>query len=153
MALVASGRRTAARRKPLQQSEELGWQRVNPLGGAFGSNAMVELLLFVAGALISAMISRHYYSRSASEVPSWARPLIEKLPDLRPSDEELLRLFQESLQSGRVTPDPLLGHVACPKCNALATEFKRSGFFDDQTSRGVVVTECPSCGWSESAET
>ena len=113
---------------------------------------MVELLLFVAGAICSLVISHYYYRRSSSEAPEWARTLIERLPDKPPTEEELLRLFQESLQSGKATPDPLLGHVACPNCKAPSSGFNHDSHFDIELNRGVVHVSCPSCGWSDVAD-
>ncbi|MFI5180316.1 MAG: hypothetical protein ACHQPI_02875 [Thermoanaerobaculia bacterium] len=113
--------------------------------------AMIELLYFLAGSLCTIIVSRYYYRRTSTEVPEWAKALIKKLPDQPPSEQELLKLFQESLESGKVKADPLLGHVACPNCKAPAGDFEHRAYSDD-SSRGVAVVTCPSCGWSESTD-
>jgi transcriptional regulator with XRE-family HTH domain len=59
----------------------------------------------------------------------------------------LLRLFQQALDLGEVRPDPLLGHVACPLCDAPAADFAHKTIGDDIHT--VVIARCPHCGWSE----
>jgi hypothetical protein len=90
------------------------------------------------------------YKKSTKEIPDWAKPIIEKLPQSKPTEAELLKLFQEALNTGDVVPDPIFGYVACPNCKAPASDFQEDGFGDEHHT--IVVKTCPHCGWSEQAE-
>jgi hypothetical protein len=112
---------------------------------------MIELIVgIVAGGLLSWVITYVYYRKSSVDVPEWAKPIVESLPQNPPSKEKLLELFQAALQRGEVAPDPVLGHVACPECHAPSSEFRHTTFGDD--AHTIVVATCPRCGWSEHAE-
>jgi len=112
---------------------------------------MVKLVVgAILGGIVSWVVAHIYYKKSSREIPDWAKPIIEKLPQSKPTDAELLELFQEALSTGDVLPDPILGHVACPNCKAPASDFKEEGFGDEHHT--IVVKTCPHCGWSEHAE-
>ena len=111
---------------------------------------MAKLIIFLGGCLFTWLITHIYHSRSTIKTPEWAKPLIEKLPDVPPSKNELLKIFQEYIETGEVEVDPLLGYVACPNCKASAKDFERECFCDDY--RTIVVITCPTCGWSETCE-
>ena len=112
---------------------------------------MTEILIgIILGGLISWMLAHIYYKKSSKEIPDWAKPIIKKLPQLQPSTNELLELFQEALNSGDIIPDPILGHVACPNCKAPASDFEGKGFGDENHT--IIVKTCPHCGWSDHAE-
>lgn len=108
---------------------------------------MFEIVIFIAGCIISWLIAHLYYRRSSKTIPDWAKELVENLPKEQPTEDELLQLFQEHLDSGEIEIDPLLGIVACPNCGESAKNFERKLVGDDSVSLGVIT--CPSCGWSE----
>jgi len=66
------------------------------------------------------------------------------------SKDELLKIFQEHLNTEEFEIDPILKVVACPKCGESSKNFKRKGFGDDL--HYIVVIFCPRCDWSESVE-
>lgn len=112
---------------------------------------MTELFIgIVGGAIFSWVISHIYYKKSSKQIPDWAKPIIAKLPEEQPTKDKLLELFQDALDKKDVHVDPLIGHVACPKCKASAKDFKKTVFGDD--THTIVVVECPYCGWSETIE-
>ncbi len=112
---------------------------------------MIELVLgTVIGGTISWVVTHIYYQKSSNEIPDWAKQLVEKLPQSKPSEAELLELFQQALNTGEIVPDPLLGHVACPDCKAPASDFKDKSFGDEYHT--IIVKSCPHCGWNDHAE-
>ena len=111
---------------------------------------MTELIFLIAGFLLSWLIAHFYYHRSSTQIPNWAKPVIENLPEQPPSKVELLRLFQEHLDSGEIEVHPALGCVACPDCGESSQNFKEKVYGDD--AHTIVAVTCPSCGWSENAE-
>ncbi len=82
--------------------------------------------------------------------PAWAKDLIDNLPTQQPKPSELLKLFQEHLDSGDIKINHLLGRVACPECNASVKEFEERVVGED--AHTIVVFTCPECGWSEHVE-
>lgn len=109
---------------------------------------MVELLIgCLAGGIISWAITHWYYKKSSVNIPDWAKPLIQKLPQIPPNYEELLRLFQEEITKGNIKPHPIFGYVACPNCNAKMDELKQKVVGDDYNQ--ILDLSCPHCGWSE----
>jgi len=111
---------------------------------------MDGIILFLAGALASWLITHAYHRRSSVTPPDWAKDLVKSLPRRQPTDKQLRILFQRHLDSGKVEIDPILGRVACPECGASAKRFRREHFGDDRVD--VVVATCPQCGWSDHAE-
>jgi hypothetical protein len=112
---------------------------------------MIELVIgVILGGFVSWLVTHIYYKKSSTEIPDWAKPIIDKLPQSQPSESELLELFQEALNSGDIIPDPILGHVACPNCKSPASDFEEKGFGDEYHT--IVVKTCPHCGWSDHAE-
>jgi predicted RNA-binding Zn-ribbon protein involved in translation (DUF1610 family) len=111
---------------------------------------MQELVGFIAGCLVTWLITHIYYQRSSTTIPKWAKELVEHLPKQRPTRDEVIRLFQEFLDTGQVEIDPLLSRVACPECGESAKSFERKGFGDDLVT--VVQITCPACGWSEDVQ-
>ena len=112
---------------------------------------MIELLIGIfAGGSISWIITHLYYRKSNIDVPEWAKPLIKKLPEIAPSKEELLKLFQKELNNGNINLHPVFWHVACPICKLPITELKEELFGDDNHT--ILVLTCPNCGWSDSTE-
>ena len=107
---------------------------------------MVELLFFIAGILVALF----FYHRASTQTPEWAKEFVKDLPKEPPTEEELLRLFQEHLDSGEIEFDPEFGLVACPNCGGSAAEFEKEIYEDDRTS--IVVAKCPSCGWADDTE-
>lgn len=114
---------------------------------------MIELLSgVVLGGLVSWVISHFYYKRSSTQVPDWAKPLIEKLPDAPISTQKLIELYHEALEGGELRPDPMSGYVACPRCGASSDDFKPWEAGDpsrDMLFRGV---SCGKCGYEVSSE-
>jgi len=111
----------------------------------------MELIIgSVFGGLTSWVISHLYYKKSNTYAPDWAKPLIEKLPEIAPSGEELLKLFQHEINEGSIKPHPVFNHVACPNCNAPLSELVEKVMGDDQHT--VLDISCPHCSWSEWAE-
>ena len=58
-----------------------------------------------------------------------------------------MELYHNALEDGELVPDPLSGHVACPKCGAPSSEFKYWEAVDherDDLYRGV---NCGMCGY------
>ena len=111
---------------------------------------MVEIIIFIAGCIISLLIAHLYYRRSSITTPEWAKEIVKHLPAQPPSEDELLKLFQEHLDSGEVEVNPLLGRVACPQCGESVKNFKEDVFGDDSVT--IVAVTCPSCGWSEDVQ-
>ena len=115
-----------------------------------GSIKMIEIVFFIAGCVISWLIALFYYRRSSKTIPEWAKGFVENLPTQQPTEDELLQLFQEHLDSGEIEVNPLLNRVACPKCGESAKNFKEEVYGDDSVT--IVVFTCPICGWSEDAQ-
>jgi hypothetical protein len=112
---------------------------------------MVELLIgAILGGILSWVITHIYYKKSSKEIPDWAKPIIKKLPQSKPTRAKLLKLFQDALNTGDIIADPMLGHVACPKCKAPASDFEEQLFEDEHHT--VVSKTCPHCGWSKDVE-
>ncbi|MBN1253595.1 MAG: hypothetical protein JXA16_15760 [Bacteroidales bacterium] len=111
---------------------------------------MEILLSAIIGGLITWVFSHIYYKKSSKEIPEWAKPIIAKLPVSKPTSGELLQLFQEALNTGDVSIDPLFGNVACPKCNAPLKELEEKNYGDDNYT--IVVKNCPYCGWNRQAD-
>jgi ribosomal protein L37E len=114
----------------------------------------MEFALFLAGALLSWLITHLYHRHSSKQAPEWAdewlKGLIEKLPDTPPTKERLLELVQEYLKQGNAVVNEPAGHIACPECANSAENFEQSVCGDD--SHTIVITSCPACGWSQSDE-
>jgi hypothetical protein len=114
-------------------------------------NQVVSLIVSnVVSGVVAWIIAHFYYRRTSTAIPEWAKPIVEHLPMQKPSKEELLRLFQEHLDSGDVEIDPLLRRVACPECGEPAKNFEKKLVGDDLHS--VAIISCPSCGWSENVD-
>ncbi len=92
---------------------------------------MSEVIFFTAGCVVSWLIAHLYYCRSSTQAPKWAKDLIQNLPANPPKPSELLRLFQEHLDSRDVEINYRLGRVACPECGASAKDFEEKVFGDD----------------------
>ena len=104
----------------------------------------------ILGGFFSWLSTHVYYKKSSTQIPDWAKPIVEKLPQSKPTDEELLQLFQEALDSRSAIPDPVLGHVACPECFSPSSDFHETSYGND--SHTVVIKTCPHCGWSDHTE-
>ncbi len=114
-------------------------------------SVMIQFVVgIVVGGLVSWFITHLYHRKSSINAPEWAKSILERLPADPPSKERLLELFQDALESGDATPDPVLGHVACPECGAPSTEFEHKTHGDDYHT--IVVASCPHCGWNDHAE-
>ncbi|HEC79170.1 MAG TPA: hypothetical protein ENI34_08540 [candidate division WOR-3 bacterium] len=112
---------------------------------------MIELIGgAILGGVISWVITRYYYKKSSVKAPEWAKPLIEKLPEVTPSLEELTALFQKEINKGTIKPHPVFQHVACPNCNAPLDKLKERIMGDDYTT--ILEISCPNCGWNDWAE-
>lgn len=106
-----------------------------------------ELIIgIVAGGLVSWLVTHLYYQRSSTEVPEWAKLLIAKLPDSPVSPERLIQLYHEALDSGDLTPDPVSGYVACPKCGAQSSEFETQTAHDPKHDDTYYSRVCKKCG-------
>ena len=120
---------------------------------------MLELVLpTLLGVVLTWPIARYYYVKADSTAPTWWSPVERRLlemvgeRDTRPSNEELLELFQEALQGGEVSVHPVLGCVACPACGASASGFRDERLPGDlETGEAALRISCPECGWSEVA--
>ena len=77
----------------------------------------------VAGSVLSWIITYWYYQKSSTNVPEWAKPLIEKLPDSPISIERLVDLYHDAIESGDVTPHPS-GYIKCSECGAGSDYFE-----------------------------
>jgi len=111
---------------------------------------MPETYFFIAGCLVTWLVTHFYYHRSSTCVPKWAEEFIRKLPAIPPTPSELLRLFQEQIDLGDIDINHPLGRVACPECGESAKKFEEKAFGDDYHT--IIVYRCPSCGWSDHAE-
>ena len=112
---------------------------------------MVGMIIgVVLGGLVSWVITYRYYKKSDSSPPDWAKPLINKLPAIAPSKEELLKLFQNEISEGTITPHAVFRHVACPNCNAPLEELTEKVMGDDYHT--ILDINCPHCGWNEWTE-
>jgi len=112
---------------------------------------MEGALYFIAGCLVSWLLAHIYYRKSSVHPPEWALPLIEKLPENKPSKEKLLELFQEALDLGEVKYDELTNAVACRECGAPAADFEVK-YLGGNDYVDVVDVKCPACGWSNAVE-
>jgi hypothetical protein len=99
------------------------------------------------GGMISLLIAHSYYRKSKSNVPDWAEPLIERLPQIAPREEELISIFQDLINEGKITPHPVFQYVACPKCKGPLEDLKETVSGDDYVD--VLGIECPHCGYDE----
>jgi len=113
---------------------------------------MTELVIGLISAVVSWAITHAYYKRSSVNVPEWAKPIIERLPEAPPSRDQLIDLFHEALQDGELIPDPNFGYVACPRCKAPSTEFDTHEQFDEEREDRYLVVRCKRCGWSDFTE-
>src|SRR3990167_4247223 len=77
----------------------------------------------LVGSFITWLITHLYYKKSSTVAPDWAKPLIERLPEKQPSEQELIDIFQDFVEEGKIQPDELTGYLKCPKCNRPSTEF------------------------------
>jgi RNase P subunit RPR2 len=111
---------------------------------------MQQVIVFIGGCLVTWLITHVYHRRSSTTVPDWAKELVEHLPKQRPTGKELLALFQQYLDTGKIEIDPLLHRVACPKCGESANRFEKESFGDDSAT--IVVITCPACGWSQDVQ-
>ncbi len=102
--------------------------------------------------MLAWILAHAYYKKSSKNIPDWAKPLVEKLPKSRPTDSELLKIFEEALDTGSIVQDPVFGHVACPNCYAPASDFEEKGHTDLYSERTYVFVTCPHCGWSDGGE-
>jgi len=101
---------------------------------------MAALLIgIVAGAILSLII-----------IPEWAKPFIANLPEEPPTQERLLELFQDSLDTGETEIDSDFLIVACPNCGTPSNELIKNGFGDDY--HGVICISCPNCDWSDEVD-
>ena len=60
---------------------------------------MEPFLYFLAGSLVSWLITMVYYRKSSVKAPEWAHPLIKNLPDQPISKEEFDKLFDEKMKN------------------------------------------------------
>ncbi|MDO3377317.1 hypothetical protein [Geoalkalibacter halelectricus] len=111
---------------------------------------MQLIIGIVAGGLISWIISHQYYKKSSIKVPPWAEEIIGRLPEVPPTKQKLLELFQDALTDGEVQIHPVLGIVACPDCKSPISEFREKAFGDDRVT--IASITCPHCGWHQSVE-
>ncbi len=107
---------------------------------------MNELYYSLVACAFTWLIAHFYYHRSSTQVPPWAKKLIQNLPDNPPKLNELLRLFQDYLDSGDIEIKFPLNLIVCPECGASAKDFEDKIHGDDFHT--VIVYTCPSCGWS-----
>jgi predicted RNA-binding Zn-ribbon protein involved in translation (DUF1610 family) len=113
---------------------------------------MVTFIFFIAGCIVTLFISHLYYQRSINQIPKWADEFVKKLPKNQPEPRELLRLFQESLDSGEVEVNPVINRVICPECGESAKNFISSGGSVEDLGVEVAAFTCPTCGWSDYKE-
>jgi hypothetical protein len=111
---------------------------------------------------LGSWVLSHYYNKKSSAqieklfenllaiFQDWAKSFDEKWPQSKPSEVELLKLFQQALDTGEIVHDPILGYVACPECNAPASDFQ--GEFLGDECHEVVRKTCPHCHWSKDVE-
>ena len=112
---------------------------------------MIELIGGVLlGGIVSWVITHFYYKRSTVDIPRWAKPIIEKLPQLPPSLKELTELFQDAINEGIIKPHPVFQHVACPNCKAPLDSLREKVMSDDYNT--ILEISCPSCGWNDWTE-
>ena len=112
---------------------------------------MVGLVLGpVVSIFITWVVAHIYYKKTLTHTPDWAKQFVENLPQSKPSEAELLKLYQEALNTGEIVPDPILGHVACPECKNPASDFQEKIFGDEYHT--IIVKSCPHCGWNDHAE-
>ena len=111
---------------------------------------IITIIGILLSGVVSWFISRGYYKKSNAIAPEWAQPFIDKLPSIVPTDEELLRLFQNEINEGTITPHSVFQHVACPNCNAPLDDLKEKIMGDDYHT--ILKIECPHCGWSDWSE-
>ena len=101
---------------------------------------------------MSWLVTHLYYKKSSKEIPSWAEDIVDRLPETPPTEQKLLELFQDSLDSGKVSPHHVVGHVACPECKTPQDQFEEDGYSDAEGYRGVIVVSCPNCTWRQEVE-
>ncbi len=107
----------------------------------------MEIILFVLGSLITWFVSKYYYQKGNKQTPEWAKPLIEALPNSKPSEEELLKIVQDYIDAGNAIIHQPTQRLVCPKCGKTA-----KNFHDDDVSADdicMVKTSCPFCGWEQ----
>ena len=63
---------------------------------------MQPFLYFLAGSLVSWLVTMVYYRKSSFKAPEWARGMIERLPQQPISKEEFAKLFAENLENATI---------------------------------------------------
>ena len=63
---------------------------------------MQSFLYFLAGSLVSWLVTMVYYRKSSVKAPEWARPMIERLPEQPIGKEEFAKLFAENLENATI---------------------------------------------------
>ena len=108
----------------------------------------MELILgVILGGLFSWGITHLYYRKSGTEIPEWAKPIIESLPSQEPTAEELLAIVQNAINEGHVSPHPIFRHVACPECKTPIDEMEEEAYEHEHGYFTTVEITCPKCGW------
>lgn len=106
----------------------------------------MEIILFLAGGVVSWVVAHWYHKRSSTEVPEWAKPLVENLPDQPVSRERLIELYHDALETGAISmPDPIGGYLACPSCGAPSSEFEPWGAIDPDRGDEYNGFRCGKC--------
>jgi len=109
----------------------------------------LEILLAIGSAIVGALLSwpiaHWYYRRAAKEAPEWAQPLIDKLPDAPISQERLVTLYNEAIESGEIDPHAFTGYTRCPKCGASQEYFEPWEAWDNVRGDGYRGFRCGKC--------
>ena len=106
---------------------------------------MIEIIVgIVFGGVISWAITHRYHRKSTISCPEWAEPLLAKLPEIAPTGEELIKLFQQEINSGSISTHPVFDLIACPNCYAPLHDLKQKVLGDDNHT--LLDISCPQCG-------
>ena len=101
-----------------------------------------------AAACSTWLIAHAYYRRSSVQVPEWARPLVESLPEARPSRERLIEL--STRRSRRVTSSrTAISATSRAQVQGVTSEFETTRQHDERFDDDYLVIRCKRCGWSD----
>lgn len=113
---------------------------------------MEALVFFIAGAIVSYIISYLFYKRGAKEKPSWfnidtIKSIISKHPeDIDWTAKEIVKLYKNKVV-GEQSDGPLPDYNFCPECGH--DKLSRGTHNDHEHDEVYYWIECPNCNWSD----
>lgn len=112
---------------------------------------MSEILFFIAGAVVSCVVSYYFFRRGNKETPKWftvdkIKEIITKKPeDVNWTAKQIVNLYNNKVYSD-ASGDPL-PFKFCPTCGS--DKLKRGSHTDTARDEWYCFVECEECGWSD----